>query len=73
MEGLAIRGENVAMNYWGNGQTASTIASQLTNQWWHSDGHRANMLGSFHGLGVGVTRRPDGAIYGTQLFYSGHR
>ena len=71
MEDIAIRGENVAMYSWGAGQTAEAVAAQLTTQWWQSSGHRANMLGSYDGIGVGVARRSNGSVFGTQIFYDG--
>ncbi len=70
MEGIGIMGENVAMFSWGEGQTAAEVARQLTDQWWNSSGHRANMLGGFDGIGAGVVRDGSGYVYGTQIFYA---
>jgi uncharacterized protein YkwD len=66
--GIFIAGENVAMNG-GMSTDEEQVAAQLTEQWWESDGHRANMLGEYDGIGVGVAITGDGSVYGTQDFY----
>jgi uncharacterized protein YkwD len=70
MEGIWVSGENVAMYTGGESQAATDLAAQITEQWWESPGHRDNMLGSFDGIGVGIVRTSDGAVYGTQDFYN---
>ena len=57
--------ENVAMN--GGAATAADVAAQFVEQWWNSAGHRANMVGPYGTLGVGVSRGADG-FYATQDF-----
>ncbi|MEX0790783.1 MAG: CAP domain-containing protein [Actinomycetota bacterium] len=52
-------GENV-----GRGYSVGAIHSALMN----SPTHRANLLGDFDGLGVGVEIAPDGMVYVTQRF-----
>jgi uncharacterized protein YkwD len=47
---------------------ADQIAKELTDMWWSSAPHRANMLGGFNGIGVGFGRAADGGLYGTQIF-----
>ena len=67
-EGIDISAENVAMSS-GDEGSAEAIAEMFTDMWWNSPGHRANMLGGYQLLGVGVSRRGSG-WYGTQIFGS---
>lgn len=53
-------GENVAMGY--------RSANDVVNAWAASPGHRANMLGNFSDLGVGVEIAGNGAPYWTAVF-----
>ena len=70
MEGLSINGENVAMYGPSSASDAEAAGRELAEMWWNSSGHRANMLGNYKGLGVGVYRTASGEIYGTQIFYN---
>ncbi|MCX6693272.1 MAG: CAP domain-containing protein [Methanomicrobiales archaeon] len=45
--------ENIACGVPNSG-TAVQIARQFVTMWWNSPGHRANILGSYNRLGVGV-------------------
>ncbi len=69
MDGVWIAGENVAMFGPAGSLDAVEVGRRLAVQWWNSSGHRANMLGQFAGLGVGVFRTASGDLYGTQDFY----
>jgi uncharacterized protein YkwD len=69
MEGVWIAGENVAYYGGGSGHDAAEAGRRLAQMWWNSSGHRANMLGNFSGLGVGVVRTRGGSVFGTQIFY----
>ena len=53
-------GENIA---WGQ-----RSAQSVMDTWMNSSGHRANILGSYSRLGVGVYRTADGTPYWVQLF-----
>jgi uncharacterized protein YkwD len=64
-EDAGLRAENVAMN--GGGDTPEAVAAAFIDQWWNSSGHKANMLGGYARLGVGVARRGS-SWYGTQDF-----
>ena len=69
-----LRGENVAYTSGVNGDSArndaaaEAVAKEFAVMWWNSSGHRANMLGSFNNLGVGIYQRSNGAWYATQIF-----
>lgn len=69
-----LRGENVAYTSGVNGDSsrndaaAEAVAKEFAVMWWNSSGHRANMLGSFKNLGVGIYQRSNGAWYATQIF-----
>lgn len=53
-------GENVAYGY-------PTVGGVMTG-WMNSSGHRANILGSFTHLGVGLAYASNGVPYWTQVF-----
>jgi uncharacterized protein YkwD len=69
-----LHGENVAYTSGVNGDSArndaaaEAVAKEFAVMWWNSSGHRANMLGSFNYLGVGIFQRSNGAWYATQIF-----
>ncbi len=68
-------GENVAMSggIGGSSQSdaeAESIAQEFAVMWWNSPGHRANMLGSYDNIGVGVAVTNGGDWYATQIFES---
>lgn len=54
-------GENIAMGH----QTPK----QVVNAWMNSSGHRANILGSYSHLGVGITRGGSGTYGDGDWFY----
>jgi len=69
----SMRGENVAMTGRVGGSSrddaaAERIANEFATMWWNSSGHRANMLGRFKNLGVGVHQTSRGSWYATQIF-----
>lgn len=58
-------GENIAYNSKGMGVDAKNV-SQM---WYNSPGHRANMLnGSYQKIGIGIAVASNGDVYYTQLF-----
>ncbi|MCM1259211.1 MAG: CAP domain-containing protein [Roseburia sp.] len=58
-------GENIAYTSKGYGVNAKAV-SQM---WYNSPGHRANMLsGSYGKIGIGIAVADNGDIYYTQLF-----
>lgn len=69
MEGIWFGGENVA--YFGGfgDQTPEEAGRRLAQMWWNSSGHRANMLGNYAGVGIGVFKTARGSVFGTQIFY----
>lgn len=62
-ERFGMGGENVAMT---GGGDISSVAQQFFDMWKNSPGHRANMLGRYEVLGVGVAKSSRG-WYGTQI------
>jgi uncharacterized protein YkwD len=72
-EAFNFMGENVAYTSVGAGSdqsdaAAERIAETFAVMWWNSPGHRANMLGRFGSIGVGMYKNSRGAWYATQLF-----
>ena len=63
---LSSAGENVGMNF-----AAQDPVNNALNNWLDSQGHRQNIEGNFNLTGVGIARNDLGAIYFTQLFFSG--
>lgn len=69
-----FNGENVAytsMVGGGSDQSdaaAEAVAEEFAVMWWNSPGHRANMLGRFKKIGVGMYKTSRGAWYATQVF-----
>jgi len=69
----SLSGENVAMTGRVSSMTdddaaAERVAQEFAVMWWNSSGHRANMLGRFKSLGVGVFKNSRGSWYATQIF-----
>jgi uncharacterized protein YkwD len=69
----SLSGENVAMSGRVSGSSlddaaAERVAQEFAVMWWNSSGHRANMLGRFKSLGVGVYKNSRGSWYATQIF-----
>lgn len=60
-----VRAENVAMT--GGSIGSNGIAKQMFEMWANSPGHRANMLGRYGAMGVGLAQGGRG-WYGTQIF-----
>ena len=70
---FSFSGENVAYTgrVGGNNQSddaAEKVAQEFAVMWWNSAGHRANMLGRFSSIGVGVHKNARGSWYATQVF-----
>lgn len=68
-----FNGENVAYTSMVGGGSQSDAAAEAVAQefavmWWNSSGHRANMLGNFKKIGVGMHKTSRGAWYATQIF-----
>ncbi|RYZ59303.1 MAG: CAP domain-containing protein [Proteobacteria bacterium] len=59
--------ENVAMNQ-STGTDAAKIAKAFVEMWWNSAGHKANILGNYKSIGVGVSKKGN-SYYATQIFY----
>jgi uncharacterized protein YkwD len=57
--GWTAAGENVAAGY---------PVGKVTPAWWHSPGHRANMLGDYTHIGIGYAVSANGTPYYTQNF-----
>lgn len=55
---LSLVGENVAV---------ADDAAAIVDGWWHSEGHKANMLGVFTKTGIGVAEA-NGQWYCTELY-----
>ena len=66
--GWTAVGENVAWLDDGGTLSAAEVAQRLHDQWMASPGHRANILGSYTHLGVGVAHDPRYGWYATQDF-----
>ena len=68
-----FNGENVAYTSMVGGSdqsdaAAEAVAKEFAVMWWNSPGHRANMLGHFKKIGVGMYKTSRGAWYATQVF-----
>jgi len=68
-----FNGENVAYTSMVGASSQSDAAAEAVAQefavmWWNSSGHRANMLGKFKKIGVGIHKTSRGAWYATQIF-----
>lgn len=64
---IVMTGENVAMSYIHPGMSAQQIANLFVKMWMDSPPHRANILGNWEFIGVGVYK--DGNKYwATQIF-----
>ncbi len=68
MDGVTLSAENVAYNSVSSSSSAESVAKRFTDMWWNSPGHKKNMLGNHHGIGVGFVRSGS-KIFGTQIFY----
>jgi uncharacterized protein YkwD len=66
-DNIDISAENVAMTG-SSGTDAQAVATDFTDMWWGSSGHRANMLGDYKSIGVGIASDGSGSYYGTQDF-----
>lgn len=57
MHGFA---ENVALG--------PVTGKEVVTMWKNSSGHRANMMGQYRFIGIGIAKDKDGSIYYTQVF-----
>ena len=57
MHGFA---ENVALG--------TVSGKEVVTMWKNSSGHRANMMGQYRFIGIGIAKDKDGSIYYTQVF-----
>ena len=57
MHGFA---ENVALG--------PVSGKEVVTMWKNSSGHRANMMGQYRFIGIGIAKDKDGSIYYTQVF-----
>lgn len=57
-------GENIAWAGW----SAGDMGSWAHDAWMDSPGHRANILGDYTHVGIGIFTAPDGSTYATQVF-----
>ena len=46
----------------------SYTGKDVVEQWKRSSGHRANMLGNYKYIGIGVAKSKNGMVYFTQIF-----
>jgi uncharacterized protein YkwD len=61
--------ENVGTTYGTDKLTIDQLAAEIVDMWWMSAGHRANMLGDYSVIGVGVSISADArTVMATQLF-----
>ena len=56
----ALVAENVAYGQFGG--------KEVVEQWKKSSGHRANILGKYKYIGIGIAKSKNGMIYFTQIF-----
>jgi uncharacterized protein YkwD len=66
--GWTAAAENVAWIDDNGSLTPEEIAQRMHDGWMDSDGHRANMLGSYTHVGIGVAHDPIHGWYLTQNF-----
>lgn len=55
-------GENISMS------SCPIPAAQIHDAWMNSPGHRANILGDFDSIGIGIFITPDGQVWAAQEF-----
>lgn len=63
---IGVFAENVAMSG-SDSNDPVAVAKMLTDMWWHSHGHRVNMLSNNKVLGCGIAKIGT-TYYGTQIF-----
>ncbi|MCL3861589.1 CAP domain-containing protein [Actinotalea sp. K2] len=66
--GWRAAGENVAWIKDGGTLSPGEVAQRMHDGWMASSGHRANILGQYTTLGIGVAHHPDHGWYLTQNF-----
>ena len=66
-------GENVGYASNAGGGSLSTVTRRLHRGFMASDGHRANILGRFNQVGVGVAIDDDGTMWATMVFVQSPR
>lgn len=64
---ISMSAENVAYSG-SSSKDAERVAKMFADMWWGSSGHKANMLGRYKTLGVGVYKKGSGTYYATQIF-----
>jgi uncharacterized protein YkwD len=64
-------GENVGRTGSGSGQSMAAVVDRLHQAFMDSPGHRANVLGDFNQVGVGVVLGPQGDLWVTFNFLKG--
>lgn len=64
--GFRMVGENVYSTT--RFDSEASVAKRIAEGWWHSSGHRANMLRDCHSVGVGIVRGASGATFATAIF-----
>jgi hypothetical protein len=66
--------ENIASLYSSSGFGAQELANKVTQGWWHSEGHRRNMLDAeVTDIGVAIARSwKTGTYYAVQVFGRPH-
>lgn len=66
-------GENVGYASNSGGRGLAAVTRRLHRGFMASDGHRANILGRFNQVGVGVAIADDGTMWATMVFVQGPR
>ena len=61
-------GENVGWASNGSGRSVRAVTRRLHRSFMESDGHRANILGDFNQVGVGVALDDEGTMWATMVF-----
>lgn len=64
-------GENVGWASNGSEKSLTAVTRRLHRSFMESDGHRANILGDFNQVGVGVALDDDGTMWATMVFVDG--
>lgn len=64
-------GENVGWASNGAHDARSSVVSRMHRAFMDSDGHRANILGPYNQVGVGVAVDGDGTMWATMVFVDG--
>ena len=65
---LALGHELTNWRALGQNSGSGDSCGQLVRAFWRSTGHRANILGRWRFMGVGVTQGSSGRVYAQQVF-----